>query len=87
MTPAQRLPGLEVEHHEDVTKAAKIYVAARDERAELTEREDKVRGFLLEKMRKHKLTVYEDEDANVRVEVTEGKTKVKVKRLEEEPVG
>ena len=76
--------GTTPEIHPDVTKAAEAYRRARDSRMEATELEVSERRILLEKMREHDLTVYEDRDLNIRVEVIEGEAKVKVKQLESE---
>lgn len=63
--------------NDEIEKAAKKYVDVRDERMELTEREVKLRGDLIEKMKKHKLESYRCEDQNFVVNLsTEEKVKV-----------
>lgn len=76
-------PGTERQSIQEIADAADAYVAARDERAELSKTEDETRKALEEIMRKHKLEVYRD--PNGRFEVTvKMSTKAKVRALEED---
>jgi len=80
----QRLPGQESAHHKDITKAAEKYVEVRDQRMDLTRQETEQRDNLLTAMRKHKLSMYEDDNAGLEVQVIEPAAKVKVRRIDED---
>lgn len=70
----------------DVDEAAEAYVEVRDKRMALTKKEAEKKSALIEVMKKHNLTAYEDLDADPQLLVTviEGKVDVKVKALGEE---
>ncbi len=75
------IPGTERKVHKDVRAAAEQYVEARDERMECTEIEVDKKAALIKAMRKHDLTEYVDEDAELIVTLTEGEAKIKVRKL------
>lgn len=74
------IPGTERKVHKDITKAAETYVEARDERMELLETEVDRKAKLVKVMLKHDEIEYIDEDAELKVVLTEGETKVKVSK-------
>lgn len=78
------VPGTERTHHKDITKAAEAYVAVRDERMEMTEREVEKRAALTTVMLKHELEEYVDEDAEIRVTVSQKEPKAKVSKYKPE---
>jgi hypothetical protein len=73
--------------HPDISKAAEVYVAHRDERMEATKTEVETRDALILKMKEHGITVYRDPDSDLLVTLIEGKTKVKVKKAGEDEEG
>lgn len=72
------IPGTERKVHKDITKAAETYVEVRDERMELTEVEVDRKAKLVKVMLKHDESEYIDEDAELKVTLTEGDMKCKV---------
>lgn len=87
MAKKQALPTMENQVHPDITAAAEEYVKIRDKRMKLTQQEVDRREVLRDVMAKHKLEVYEDVDVGLRVEIVNGDSKVKVKRLADDPAG
>ncbi len=79
----EKFEGME-EHNDEVTKAAVKYRKARDTRMDMNRKEADRKSELIEQMKKHELTVYEDSDENLLVELTEIEVNVKVKKLETE---
>ena len=76
-----RLPGHGRKEHPDVVKAAKKYVALRDDRMETGVREEKARAVLGEKMRQHKLTQYVFDDGTMEAYLPDEPMKPKVRQL------
>lgn len=76
-----RLPGHERAEHPDVVKAAKKYVALRDERMATGVREEKARAVLGEKMREHGLKCYVFDDGTMEAYIPEEPVKPKVRQL------
>lgn len=78
------VPGTERKHIKEVVDAASGYEDARDKRMKLTEKEASAKESLIEVMKKHKLTVYRDDEAVPPILVTlkPGKDAIKVERLE-----
>lgn len=78
------LPGLEKETIGEVDTAAEAYVKERDKRMTMTEKEVAAKDKLIEVMRKHKLTIYKDDNAEppLIVTLTDGKPVIKVTRDE-----
>lgn len=70
--------GFTHDHHPDITDAAERYREVRDERMALTEAEGETKKKLHDLMKKHSLTVYVDEDAELRVDVVTVDETVKV---------
>lgn len=75
------LPGVEAPSIPEIDDAADSYVALRDKRMALTEKEIDARAVLIAAMDKHKLTSYRYDDNVVTVEPSE---KVHVKKAKEE---
>jgi hypothetical protein len=73
------IPGTERKHHKDVSEAADDYVAVRDERMALARREIETRAVLMDRMKRHKITRYVDDDFEI--EIVSVDEKLKVKRL------
>lgn len=72
------IAGTERVLHKDVRSAAEAYVEVRDERMELTKDEVVKKSLLVAVMKKHELSVYRDEEADLEVTlVTDEKCKVK----------
>ena len=82
----QRIPGTEGQKIKELDHAAEQYVAARNERMELTESEVEARDALIQVMEQHELTVYRDDDASPPLVITlvPGKAKVKVTQADPE---
>jgi hypothetical protein len=78
------LPGMEKETIAEVDDAAEQYVKERDKRMTMTEKEVEAKQALIYVMRKHKLTVYKDDNVDPPLIVTlaDGKPVVKVTRDE-----
>lgn len=77
--------GMEPVEIAEVTKAAEVYVDARDERMQLTEQEVEKQELLVTAMKKHGLDKYRTPDGLL-VTLVPGKEKAKVKRAGEDPV-
>jgi hypothetical protein len=77
------IAGTERKRIKEVDDAMESYVDARDERMALTEKEVDALAALATVMKKHKLNVYRDDNADppLVVEVTPGEDKIKVKRV------
>lgn len=78
------IPGTEKPVHKDVARKATQLYETRAERMELSEREAKLAGELLELMRKHGIDSYTEDDMVVQVVPAEAKVKVKKKREADE---
>ena len=80
------IPGVERKKVAELDRAAELYVEARDERMELTEKEVAARDALIAVMKKHSLSIYKDDDASPPLVVTliPGEDKVKVTRADDE---
>ncbi len=79
------LPGVERKKIKEIEDAAESYVALRDKRMALLEKEIESKAVLLDTMHKHKLTVYRLDDGRI-VEVLPTE-KVKVKASPEDGDG
>ena len=75
------IPGTERTVHADITAAAEAYVEVRDERMEMTENEVEANAKLVAAMKKHDLTEYIDEDAELKVTLPEKQVKAKVSKI------
>lgn len=84
MARQKELSGIEKESVKEIEEAAESYVEARDKRMKLTEKEVERKAALIEVMRKHKRTVYRDDNAAPPLLVTlkEGTVSVKVTRVD-----
>lgn len=78
------IEGTEKVVHRDVTKCAQELYDVRAERMALSEQEGKLAGKLLDLMKKHAVTKYDDGDITVTVVPVDEKVKVKKKRAEGE---
>jgi hypothetical protein len=80
MARQKELAGVEKESVKEIEAAAEAYVDARDKRMRLTEKEVEAKTTLIEVMRKHKRTVYRDDNAAPPLLITlkEGAVSVKV---------
>ena len=78
------IAGIERKVHKDVRDAAEEYVDARDERMELTEKETATKATLMAAMKKHGLSKYIDEEAEIVVEVVPSDETVKVRKYDPE---
>jgi hypothetical protein len=73
------LPGIERESIPEINAAAEAYVKARDKRMELTKEEVATHEALAETMKRHKVKVYKDSDADPPLIMTLTSTEVVVK--------
>ena len=78
------IPGTEKVVHKDVTKCAQELYDVRAERMALSEEEGKLSAKLLDLMKKHAVTKYDDGEITVTVVAVDEKVKVKKKRANDE---
>lgn len=84
MVEQQQIPGTEDTVHPEVSKAAKAYVAVRDERMALTKRETEAKAALLEACRAADVDHYVIEGGTYEVVFTKSED-VKVRRVKSSP--
>jgi hypothetical protein len=75
-----KIPGTETKSIKEIDDAAESYIIERDKRMKLTKKEVDAKVTLIEVMKKHKLTVYKDDDSDppVVITLTAGKDQIKV---------
>ena len=88
MAKQKRIPGTQSQVFPALTAAATDYRKVRDARMEMGREEVRLKATLLELMKGAKLETYIDDEADVRVEVTDKHTTdLKVKKASAEPKG